>query len=59
MKGNPTIEELFGNLFKLADKDKCTAARKREQEYKERCLPCQFTQIGKTVYCKIHNGLKI
>ena len=54
MKENPTIDELFGNLLKTGETDKCTAARQEKHP-----IPCQFASIGKTVYCKIHKGLKI
>ncbi len=49
-----TIQDLFGSLVRKVEPDRCTAARKLTNP-----LPCQFAQIGKTVYCKIHNGLKV
>lgn len=56
---NPTIDELFGNLNKIAQADKCSAARAHEEAYRERCLPCKFAKAGNTTYCTVHKGLKL
>ena len=53
-KENFNINELLGNLKKIAEIDQCTTAR---QQLKP--TPCEFASIGKTVYCKIHGGLRI